>query len=149
MLSMFLYRFLFPFRFLFRFCFLFLFLFPFLIRNPDSGFPLFQTPLKITVYVEREKAKKEELIYMKYVVSSARRKWFHFSVLTLPLSWISPMKTTSASSDSFVDSCWDQISLHHFFITLWRFDLAKHCYMYFYSFCFGVTSSWLLWSDER
>ena len=44
-------------------------------------------------------------------------------------------------SDSFVDSCWDQISLHHFFITLSRFDLAKHCYMYLYSFCFGVTSS--------
>ena len=45
MLSLLLYRFLFPFRFLFRFRFLFLFLFPFLFRIPDSGFPLFQTPI--------------------------------------------------------------------------------------------------------
>ena len=43
MLSLLLYRFLFPFRFLFRF----LFVFPFLFRIPDSGFPLFQTPVSV------------------------------------------------------------------------------------------------------
>ena len=82
MLSLFLYRFLFPFRFLSRFRFLFLFLFPFLFRIPDSGFPLFQTPLENKVPSESEDWRLPYLIdNCKGQVSS-----FKESAALLPIS---------------------------------------------------------------